>query len=533
MQDLSDVTAIYATYQLTCSADEVEGLGKEIAFEQTVEVSPHLVASQTILEEVVGRVENVEPHPNRSSFLVTIRYQPHLAGKQIPQLLNLIYGNVSMKARTRLVDLRLPEDFLNAFPGPRFGIEGLRNLLGVQERPLLATALKPRGSSNAELASLAHEFALGGGDLVKDDHNLIDDDLAQFEQRVLQCSQAVQKASEKTGRPCLYLPNLILPTEQLEPAIEYLLNHGIQGALVSPFVIGLDTVRALAKKYPLFLMGHPTFSGALFHDGTHGIDPGLILGTLFRLIGVDASIFPNAGGRFSFSAEECMEITLRSREPLGAIKPAFPTPAGGMRLDNIPEMADQFGSDAIYLIGSALLSHSGDLVQSTRIYLDRIEEYFASRIVPPATPAASSCELPKTARLPVVGNQVQYLPFQSSYQWEGREPAQYKKSAEIPFQDVTRHELIGQRGEKAAFDLRYFEIAPEGFSSLEKHVHTHTIIGVRGTGTLLCGEKQFPIRPMDVAYIPPLQVHQLQNASSEPFGFFCIVDHDRDRPVPA
>ena len=86
-------------------------------------------------------------------------------------------------------------------------------------------------------------------------------------------------------------------------------------------------------------------------------------------------------------------------------------------------------------------------------------------------------------------------------------------------------------GEQTAFDLRYFEIAPGGHSSLERHVHTHVVIGARGAGTLVSGETQIAVKPFDVAYVPPLKVHQLRNESTEPFGFFCIVDHDRDRPV--
>jgi ribulose-bisphosphate carboxylase large chain len=79
--------------------------------------------------------------------------------------------------------------------------------------------------------------------------------------------------------------------------------------------------------------------------------------------------------------------------------------------------------------------------------------------------------------------------------------------------------------------LRYFEVAPGGFSSHEKHVHSHIVIGARGHGTLLLGGRQEVLQVNDVAYIAPLQEHQLRNDGPEPFGFFCIVDHDRDRPM--
>ncbi|MBF0553157.1 MAG: cupin domain-containing protein, partial [Nitrospirae bacterium] len=81
------------------------------------------------------------------------------------------------------------------------------------------------------------------------------------------------------------------------------------------------------------------------------------------------------------------------------------------------------------------------------------------------------------------------------------------------------------------FDVRYFQIDKGGFSSLEKHVHVHVIICVRGTGTLICDGSRYTLRPFDVAYVPPLHIHQLRNDGTEgPFGFFCIVNHLRDKP---
>ena len=96
---------------------------------------------------------------------------------------------------------------------------------------------------------------------------------------------------------------------------------------------------------------------------------------------------------------------------------------------------------------------------------------------------------------------------------------------------MRRVELVGKYGEQTRADLRYFEVEPGGFSSHEKHVHTHIIIGARGTGVLVLGNESVEIRPMDVAYIEPLQAHQLRNDTAERFGFFCVVDHDRDRPM--
>ena len=127
------------------------------------------------------------------------------------------------------------------------------------------------------------------------------------------------------------------------------------------------------------------------------------------------------------------------------------------------------------------------------------------------------------------------LAHRPGFEWSGRPSSPYKDARDLAqdlaFKGVRRVELVGRFGEHSRTDLRYFEIEPGGYSSLEKHLHTHIVIGARGRGVLVLGSRRETLAPMDVASIGPLEVHQLRNESSEPFGFFCIVDHDRDRPT--
>ena len=531
------MTPIAATYRLTCAADEVDRLSRDIALEQTVEVPESLILCDQLREAVVGRVASIIPvEGTANQFDARIEYPADLAASGLGSLLNLVYGNISLKRCTRLRDVSLPDSLLSSYRGPKLGVAGLRRMLGVFGRPLLATALKPRGSSPEQLAARANEFAAGGGDLVKDDHNLVDVHFDDFRRRIELCHQAVISGSRQSGCPCLYFPNLAAPAGQLEQRAEFLVKLGVRGVLIAPMIVGLDHVRYLAETYPLALLAHPTFAGTYFHDPGHGIEPGLLLGTLFRLAGCDGTIYPNLGGRFSFTSDDCRQIALRSLAPLGNLRAAWPAPAGGMSFDNIPQMASEHGADAIFLIGAALLGDSSDLRASTARFLSQIVDLFPSSACSsgdtmpdePSDGMISACELPGSALVPRLQ---EYLRFLGDFRWEGREPTAYKVSDQFPFRDVSRTELIGGAGEQTAFDLRYFEIAPGGHSSLEKHFHTHVVIAARGVGMLLCGETRISLKAFDVAYVPPLRVHQLRNESTEPFGFFCIVDHDRDRPM--
>ena len=196
-----------------------------------------------------------------------------------------------------------------------------------------------------------------------------------------------------------------------------------------------------------------------------------------------------------------------------------------MTFAQLPGMCTDYGPDAVLLIGGALIGHGEDLEASTRTFLDVIRAASEERLEPPAPPRAS----PFDAQGPRV------LAHRPGFEWAGRPGSAYKDARnlakDLAFKGVRRVELVGKFGEGSGTDLRYFEIEPGGYSSLEKHLHTHVVIGARGRGVLVLGTRRETLSPMDVACIGPLEAHQLRNDSSEPFGFFCIVDHDRDRPA--
>lgn len=122
--------------------------------------------------------------------------------------------------------------------------------------------------------------------------------------------------------------------------------------------------------------------------------------------------------------------------------------------------------------------------------------------------------------------------FRDDFQWVGVKTEQYKKD-DGGWAAVIRRTLVGGKGEKARFHLRYFEIEPGGRTSLERHQHEHVVICIRGQGIVRIGEERHTVKPFDTAFIAGDNPHQLQNPFNEPFGFFCIVNARRDRPKPA
>jgi ribulose-bisphosphate carboxylase large chain len=117
-------------------------------------------------------------------------------------------------------------------------------------------------------------------------------------------------------------------------------------------------------------MSHPSFLGSTVVNPQQGISHGIVFGTIMRLAGADISIFPNYGGRFSFSQQQCKEIAQACAVPLGELAPIFPSPGGGMTLDRVPEMIEVYGNDLTLLIGGAL--HRGDLSINAQRLVDAV-----------------------------------------------------------------------------------------------------------------------------------------------------------------
>lgn len=119
------------------------------------------------------------------------------------------------------------------------------------------------------------------------------------------------------------------------------------------------------------------------------------------------------------------------------------------------------------------------------------------------------------------------------FRWKGFPPVPYKAAARGPlaWSGVERFVLVGGRDEPTAFQLRYFEIAAGGYSSLEQHLHAHAVLVLRGRGRVLIGDTEHRVGALDFIFIPPGMPHQFR-AGKEPFGFLCPVDAVRDRPRP-
>lgn len=366
-------------YRLDGDEGQARGRAQDICLEQTVEIPETLVPDGIIRDHVLGRIEALERRPG-GGYSAHISYAVEVAGAGLTQLLNVVFGNISIKTGIRVQLLDLPGAMLRSFRGPRFGRRGLRECLAVATRPLLCTALKPLGLSSDGLARLAYQFALGGIDIIKDDHGLADQSFAPFRERVERCAESVARANRETGGRSIYVPNVTAGFDEIGARARYAKKHGAGGFLIAPGLTGLDAMRRLADDDGLALpiLTHPAFQGTYVLDPSSGMSHQLLFGQLPRLAGADATIFPNFGGRFGFSKDECLSIARGTEAEMGSLRPIFPTPGGGMSLDRVQEMLDVYGRDVILLIGGGLMSPGSDLIENCRRFRT-LAERFAAR----------------------------------------------------------------------------------------------------------------------------------------------------------
>lgn len=361
-------------YRITGSESEAYAKAQDICLEQTVEFPAELVPPGFIQDVVVGKIIEFMPE-GQNSFRAGIRYAVDNAAGELTQLLNVIFGNISIKPGYRVEEIILPESLIQSFKGPRFGRNGLRELLQVSQRPLLFTALKPMGLSSVQLAHLAYQFARGGIDIIKDDHGLTNQGYAPFEERVRLCARAVEKANRETGQKCIYAANVTAPHGEVFKRARYARENGALGLLVAPGLVGFDTMRSLADDdgigLPVF--SHPAFLGSYVTSPDAGISHFALFGQITRLAGADGTIYPNYGGRFSFSREECQGIVRGTTVPMGDIKTIFPCPGGGMSMENIPDMLQVYGSEVVFLVGGGLFRHGPDLIENCRYFRSIVE----------------------------------------------------------------------------------------------------------------------------------------------------------------
>jgi len=323
-------------------------------------------AQKASMEKYLGKVLSIQVHepenaaPGERYADITIGYPDINFSRDIPALLVTIFGKLSMDGKIKLIDIEVSSEFASAFPGPKFGLQGVRDLVGVHDRPLLMSIFK--SVVGYDLASLREQFyqqALGGVDLIKDDEILFENPLTPIEKRVEVCMEAARQAQEVTGQKLLYAVNLTGPTSKLAQQAKKAIQAGANALLFNTLAYGFDVLHELSSdpEINVPIASHPAIAGAMYPSPHYGISPAVLLGKLNRLAGADLVLFPSPYGSVVMPKEENLAIDAVLKEPLHHLKPSMPVPSAGIHPGIVPLIMKDFGQDVVVNAGGGIHGH--------------------------------------------------------------------------------------------------------------------------------------------------------------------------------
>jgi len=357
-------------------------------------------ARKAEMEKHLGRVVSVEVHepanaaPGERFADIVIAYPDINFSRDIPALLVTVFGKLSMDGRIKLLDLDFSADFLSAFTGPRFGLQGVRGLLGVHDRPLLMSIFKSVvGHDLANLKEQFYQQALGGVDLIKDDEILFENPLTPLEKRVEACMEAARKAEAETGQKLLYAVNITGPAAKLNENARRAVAAGANALLFNVLAYGYDSLRELAADPDIHvpIASHPAMAGALYPSPHYGIAAPLLLGKLMRLAGADLSLFPSPYGSVVMPKEENLAVQAALVDPRLPLKASLPVPSAGIHPGLVPLILRDFGTDVVVNAGGGIHGHPMGTAAGGRAFRQAIEASLAG--VPLREAAAGHPEL--------------------------------------------------------------------------------------------------------------------------------------------
>lgn len=312
---------------------------------------------------------------------IKIAYPIENFSLDIPAILTTVFGKLSLDGEVKLVDLEFSEEVKKSFPGPRLGIEGIRNKLGVFNRPLVMSIFK--GVIGRDLTYLREQLRdqlLGGVDLVKDDEILFDNPLTPFEERIVTGKEVIQEVYESTGHRSLYAVNLTGRTFELRERARRAKELGADCLLFNVYAYGIDVLQALVedKEIDLPIMAHPAVSGALTPSEFYGIQNPLLLGKLLRYAGADFSLFPSPYGSVALKKSETIGIAEELVKE-DVFTKTFPVPSAGIHPGLVPLLIGDFGLDSVINAGGGVHGHPDGAIGGGKAFRAAVDAVLAGR----------------------------------------------------------------------------------------------------------------------------------------------------------
>jgi ribulose-bisphosphate carboxylase large chain len=358
-------TDVICTFHVEPDGISLKQAAGGVAAESSVGTWTELTTGKPYVEKLAAHVFSIK----RS--LVKIAYPIELFELgNMPNILSSVAGNVfGLRAlkNLRLGDISFPARLVESFKGPKFGIEGVRKLLGVYNRPLVGTIIKPKlGLKTTDHARVAYDAWAGGCDIVKDDENLSSQTFNPFEDRLTKTLESRDKAEKETGERKVYMINVTAETREMVKRAESVLKHGGEYIMVDILTCGFSALQTLRDQdFHLVVHAHRAGHAAFSKNPLHGISM-RVISKVARAVGVDQLHVGTVVGKMFETKEEVAENCEALKMPMHGLKPVLPVASGGLHPRLVPALIEFFGKDFAIQAGGGIHGHKDGTVAGAK-----------------------------------------------------------------------------------------------------------------------------------------------------------------------
>lgn len=368
---------IVATYYMNNSDEaDLHAWVRLVAADQSAGTWTHVEGeTPEVVEQYGAKVTGIYPMGDEHACVARIAFPIANFQPCASMLMSTVAGNVLGQKGIKLVDIHFPDGYLENFPGPLVGIDGIRKILGVEARPLMGAILKPCiGVPPEASAEGAAKAAVGGADVIKDDELLGDPAYSPMVARV----RAVMGGLKAVGKDKSVLYAVNITGDDLLERAKRAIDAGANAIMVNFQSMGWGATESLTRALkresttiPVF--GHSAGMGAYYRSATNGISQPLSVGKLARIIGMDMPLVYPDSGRFGIATSELVETHAACIAPLGGLKRAFTTVAGGVHPGTIEYLMGLLGNDTILMAGGGIYGHPDGATAGAKGLLQAIE----------------------------------------------------------------------------------------------------------------------------------------------------------------
>lgn len=293
-------------------------------------------------------------------YMIRIGFPVANIEDNIPLLIASITGNIMSMPYLKLMDIDFPRKFVEKFQGPKFGIEGIREILGVYDRPLLNNMIKPCTGYTPEVgAKLFYEAAAGGVDIIKDDELIAGDrSFNKLKDRVIANMDAARRAEAVKGEKTLYACNITDEVHKLKANAMTVIENGGNCIMVDVHGIGYSALRMLAEDPDITvpILGHSCFNGAYTCSPYQGMSS-KVVAKLVRLCGCDIYLTQPPYGKFDNTFDNYIINIITTKAKFYDFKPTLPFVGGGVVPGLVPRFLRDCGNDVLLGVGAGIHAH--------------------------------------------------------------------------------------------------------------------------------------------------------------------------------